>query len=61
MLTKIQITKGKDKKTKKILITTLLELILIKKVLMIMKNLVEYQSTIMNQLKNKLKNLLKNH
>ena len=61
MLTEIKITNKKDKKPQKILVTTLSELILIKKASMIMKNLVEYKSTLMNQLKNKLKNQLKNH
>ena len=38
-----------------------IKLILIKNVSVIMKNLVEYKSKLMNQLKNKLKNQLKNH
>ena len=41
MLAEIQILKRKDKKTKKSLVTILIELILIKKVSMIIKNLVK--------------------
>ena len=41
MLTEIQILKRKDKKIKKSLVTILIELILIKKVSMIIKNLVK--------------------
>ena len=41
MLTEAQITKGKGKKNQKIVVTTLFELILIKMISMIIKNLVE--------------------
>ena len=41
MLTEIQILKRKDKKIKKSLVTILIELILIKKVSTIIKNLVK--------------------
>ena len=43
------------------MVTALSELILIKKASMVMKNLEECKSTLMNQLKNKLKNQLKSH
>ena len=43
MLTEIQIAKGKHKKNQKSLVNTLLELILIKQISMIMKNLVEHK------------------
>ena len=61
MLTEIQILKRKDKKIKKSLVTILIELILIKKVSMIIKNLVKLALTLLNQLKIKLRNQLKNH
>ena len=41
-LTETQITKEKDERIKKRLVTTLLELILINQVLMILDNLVDY-------------------
>ena len=41
MVTEIQIMKGKDEKNLKSLVTNLLELILIKQISVIMKNLVE--------------------
>ena len=41
MVTEIQIMKGKDEKNLKSLVTNLLELILIKQISIIMKNLVE--------------------
>ena len=49
---RIQTMKGKDKKNQKIVLITLLELILIKKISMIMENLVELTLTLLNQLKN---------
>ena len=49
---RIQTMKGKDKKNQKIVLITLVELILIKKISMIMKNLVELTLTLLNQLKN---------
>ena len=49
---RIQTMKGKDKKNQKIVLITLLELILIKKISMIMENLVELALTLLNQLKN---------
>ena len=51
-LTEIQVTKEKDKKNQESLVTTLLELILIKQISMIMKNLVEEVLTLLSQLKN---------
>ena len=39
------------------MVITLLELILVKKISMIMKNLVEHGLTLLNQLKNQLKRL----
>ena len=53
---RIQTMKGKDKKNQKIVLVTLVELILIKKISMIMENLVELTLTLLNQLKNWLKN-----
>ena len=58
-LTETQITKEKDERIKKRLVTTLLELILINQVLMIMDNLVEKVLTLLSQLKKRLKNQLK--
>ena len=52
-LTETQITKEKDERIKKRLVTTLLELILINQVLMIMDNLVEKVLTLLSQLKKK--------
>ena len=52
-LTEAQITKEKDERIKKRLVTTLLELILINQVLMIMDNLVEKVLTLLSQLKKK--------
>ena len=49
---RIQTMKGKDKKNQKIVLITLVELILIKKISMIMENLVELALTLLNQLKN---------
>ena len=49
---RIQTMKGKDKKNQKIVLITLVELILIKKISMIMENLVELTLTLLNQLKN---------
>ena len=49
---RIQTMKGKDKKNQKIVLITLLELILIKKISMIMENLVELALTLLKQLKN---------
>ena len=49
---RIQTMKGKDKKNQKIVLVTLVELILIKKISMIMENLVELTLTLLNQLKN---------
>ena len=52
MLAEIQIMKKHEKIFKRLL-TTLLELILINRILMIMKNLVKQVLTLLNQLKNK--------
>ena len=49
---RIQTMKGKDKKNQKIVLITLVELILIKKISMIMENLVELTLTLLNQLRN---------
>ena len=49
MLTEIQILKRKDKKIKKSLVTILIELILIKKISMIIKNLHYIAEPIKNQ------------
>ena len=49
---RIQTMKGKDKKNQKIVLITLVELILIKKISMIMENLLELTLTLLNQLKN---------
>ena len=51
MLTEIHITKEKDKKNWKSLVTTFLELILINWISMIIKYLVEQVLTLLNQLK----------
>ena len=58
-LTETQITKEKDERIKKRLVTTLLELILINQVLMILDNLVEEVLTLLSQLKKRLKSQLK--
>ena len=50
----IQIMKGEDKKNQKSLVITLLELILINRILMNMKNFVGYKSTSKNQTKKSL-------
>ena len=50
----IQIMKGEDKKKQKSLVITLLELILINRILMNMKNFVGYKSTSKNQTKKSL-------
>ena len=52
MLAEIQIMKKHEKIFKRLL-TTLSELILINRILMIMKNLVKQVLTLLNQLKNK--------
>ena len=56
MVTEIQIMKGKVEKNLKSLVTNLLELILIKRISIIMKNLVEQVLALLNQLKSKPKN-----
>ena len=56
MVTEIQIMKGKVEKNMKSLVTNLLELILIKRISIIMKNLVEQVLALLNQLKSKPKN-----
>ena len=56
MVTEIQIMKGKVEKNLKSLVTNLLELILIKRISIIMKNLVEQVLALLNQLKCKPKN-----
>ena len=56
MVTEIQIMKGKVEKNLKSLVTNLLELILIKQISIIMKNLVEQVLALLNQLKSKPKN-----
>ena len=56
MVTEIQILKGKVEKNLKSLVTNLLELILIKRISIIMKNLVEQVLALLNQLKSKPKN-----
>ena len=56
MVTEIQIMKGKVEKDLKSLVTNLLELILIKRISIIMKNLVEQVLALLNQLKSKPKN-----
>ena len=56
MVTEIQIMKGKVEKNLKSLVTNLLELILIKRISIIMKNLVEQVLALLNRLKSKPKN-----